>query len=658
MHEKMAKLKKYALAAICLQIIILAVFRIGLDKGIMTASIIIIFESVFLYYVFDRFESLSQAQSEGVSDILGKDAKEAYLFGQTGMVIYDDSYVITWMSDLFQTRGIDRIGKKVLTWLPEADDLISGKAETVTVQLDDRVYEIKRNEDAPILFFRDITELNNYRLAYQEEQVVIGMINLDNYEESTEYEDEAVVASINTAVRTPVTDYCREHGILVKRINNYRYQMVLNEKIFSDLVADHFSVLTKVRKAAQKLDVTITVSMAFARGTDQFDQLDEMTANLMDLAQSRGGDQVAIQKMGEEVKYYGGSTEALEKRSRVRVRVMAHTVRDLLQRSGNVIICCHREADFDCMGSAIAFARMAQTLHREAVIIARTGGIEEKLAACMSRYKDELKEEVRLVTENEALNQLRNDTLVVMVDHHSANQSNGAQVLEKARRVIMIDHHRRGADMGVMPELVYIEAGASSTSELITEMIPYVSSQIELSELDATIMLTGMTIDTNRFRVRTGARTYDAASTLRKWGADPLLADELLKDSYGEFAEKTAVMALSQRYEHGIIITPVKNRTLTRSMMSQAADSLLEIQGVEAAFVIANDEEGETAISARSNGRINVQVIMENMHGGGHMTAAALQREKCSIDDLQKELKATIDEYFKEAEPDEGNTEK
>ena len=225
---------------------------------------------------------------------------------------------------------------------------------------------------------------------------------------------------------------------------------------------------------------------------------------------------------------------------------MAHTVRDLLQRSGNVIICCHREADFDCMGSAIAFARMAQTLHREAVIIARTGGIEEKLAACMSRYKDELKEEVRLVTENEALNQLRNDTLVVMVDHHSANQSNGAQVLEKAKHVIIIDHHRRGADMGVMPELVYIEAGASSTSELITEMIPYVSSQIELSELDATIMLTGMTIDTNRFRVRTGARTYDAASTLRKWGADPLLADELLKDSYGEFAEKTAVMNINR----------------------------------------------------------------------------------------------------------------
>ncbi|MBO5555186.1 MAG: DHH family phosphoesterase, partial [Solobacterium sp.] len=182
----------------------------------------------------------------------------------------------------------------------------------------------------------------------------------------------------------------------------------------------------------------------------------------------------------------------------------------------------------------------------------------------------------------------------------------------------------------------------------ITELSPYISSRVEISELDANIMLAGMMIDTNRFHTRTGSRTFDAASELRKLGADPMEVDEYLKDTYDEFTVKAACMAVAKRHPHGILTVPYKERELSRSVMSQVADRMLAIQDVEAVFVIANNTEGETSISARSNGTVNVQIIMEAMNGGGHMTAAAMQKKRCSIDELEQELLKQVDTYFKE----------
>ncbi len=656
MLQKIDRIQRYCIVLVLIQAAVLLGLFFFTRRDILIPLLFFIAEAAALFYVFRQFRSVYEEASIGVENTLGETAKEAYLSGGIGMVMYDDNYVITWMSELFEERGINRVGRKVLTWIPEADDLISGKADQVMVRLDKHVYEIRRVEDEAMLFFRDVTDISSFEEKYNEERVVIGLASFDNYEESTQSEDEADVAAINTAVRTPLTEYCAKYGILTKRLNNNRYMLVLNEKIFNELVTDHFSVLNKVKRSAQKADVAITLSMAFARGTSDFSELDEMAFKLMDLAQTRGGDQVAVQKAGDEVKYYGGSSEATEKRSRVRVRVMSHTLRDLIMRSSNIIICGHKTADFDCIGSAICISRMATALHKNACIIAKTGGLEEKVSEAMKTYEKELKEEVSFVTESEALNQLQENSLVIMTDHHNMKQTNGAKVLERAKKIAIIDHHRRSTEMGVKPVFIYIEAGASSSCELLTEMIPYVSSRVDISETAATFMLTGMIIDTNHWRVRTGARTYEAASVLRTMGADPLLANEFLKDTYDEFEIKSMILGCSERYANGVVIAPVKGRVVSRSLMSQAADSLLGIQDVQAAFVIANDADTETAISARSGGRINVQKIMEEMKGGGHLTAAAMQRPKCNIDDLKQELLDVLNQYFKEGIQDESDT--
>lgn len=656
MQQKMSRIKQVVFVALAIQLAVIILLQLIFKINILPGILVLIAESLIAVYLLDYFQSANEEESIGLEKYLGGSYADAYLVGGVGMMNYDENYVITWQSELFKERGLDRIGSKLLNWLPEANDIISGETEKVNVTIDQYVYEISKRENAPTIFFKDITLLDKYRGKYNEEHVVLGLASFDNYEESTMYADDADIANINATIRTPLNEYFQKFGVFLRRLNNNRYLLVLNERIYREIAADRFSILNIVRKVSQKAEVSITLSMAFAKGSSNFAELDETVTKLMDLAQTRGGDQVAIQVVGEDVKYFGGSTEAAEKRSRVRVRVMAHALRDLIQHSSNVIICGHKNADFDCIGSAICLSKMASAFNKPVSIIARTGGIEEKLDAAMKENEKELAEDITFVTEGEAINQLKDDTLVIMTDHHNILQSNGAKLLEMAERIVVIDHHRRSTDMGVKPILIYIEAGASSTCEILTEMIPFVSSKVDISELEATFMLAGMTIDTRKWRERTGVRTYDAASALRKLGADPQVAYDYLKDTYDEFVLKSAIMNASERYPDGIVIAAVENEKITRSIMSQVADSLLSIQDVKAAFVIAQDKStGINSISARSNGEINVQAIMEAMHGGGHMTAAATQRKDATVKELKEELINIIEQQKKEAE-DESNS--
>lgn len=650
MSEKYEKLKLKLVGFLAIQALGLLFFHFVLHlNSLWVAGAYFIINAVALYYLWAIFQEEIKARAFGISRILGSEAKDAFIFGEIGIVTYDENYLITWMSELFEQRNINSISNKVTMWLPEVNALFQGDSESVIVKLDENYYEITRKEDAQILFFKDVTDIHNMTTLYNDEQVIIGLIHLDNYEETTQYEEEQVISSINSLIRQPVVDWAKNAGMYIKRLKADRFIVVLNEKIFKGIVDDRFSILNRTRKQAAENDVSITLSMAFARGTNNFDQLDDMANSLLELAQSRGGDQVAIKKFGEDVKYFGGSSEAQEKRSRVRVRVMAQTLRDLILQSTNVIIVGHNEMDFDCMGAAIGMSRIVSLYNKKVCIVSKTGGIEEKLNNALNLYKNDLVTRHNFVSEMEAINQYRDSSLVIMVDHHSAAQSNGSALLAKAKRVAILDHHRRSADLLLNPILVYIEAGASSVSELISELFPYQVGEVDLSATEATIMLTGIMIDTNRFRFRTGSRTFESASMLRKLGGDPGEADNLLKDDYENFEEKTSILKYCEKYDNGIVISSMKdNQVLHRSILSQAADYLLAIKEVEAAFVIALIEEGKVAISARSSGVINVQVIMEKMRGGGHLTAAALQRDGSDIAELEKELKEKITEYFNE----------
>lgn len=603
--------------------------------------VLLILNGIFLLSSFILFYQQLKSRTLSIQRVLGKEAADGFVYGGIGLVAFNKNFEITWLNELFSDKQLEYVGEKLTTWLNELHPLLRNKSDVVYVTLEDRYYRVKRSTEGQMLFFKDITELRNVSTSYHDNKIVLGLIHFDNYEEETAYEDEQKIATIDLQLRQPVVNWAKENGIYLRRIRSDRFLLVLSEKIFNKLQAEGFSILGQIRRNSNKYDLSITLSMAFALGTDDLIKLDEMSNRALELSQGRGGDQVAVKVDGEDIRYYGGGSEAQEKGSKVRVRVLSQTLRELIIRANNVIIVGHKTMDFDCFGAAIGISRIVQNLKKPVSIVTYSGGIEKKLNQAIELYQDDLSSLHTLIDEDRALSELEQDTLVILVDHHNKSQTNASRVIEKASKIAIIDHHRRTQDFEFNPIFAYIETSSSSTSEMVAEFFVYQSSQIELTDIEATIMFTGILIDTNHFSQRTGSRTFETAAHLRSLGADPAEADNLLKEDFGEFDLRTDVLNRARKVGN-YIVAPYEDQVLSRAMISQVANNLLKIQGVEASFVISPLNDDRVGISARSKGNINVQVIMEDMGGGGHFSMAAVQKENTSVAAMTQELEEII----------------
>lgn len=646
------------------QIVALFVLYMADIPGVqlLPMAILLVLNILIIVWVVMRFQKDKIAKDLDISRILGHDAKDALVFGEVGIITYDEQYNATWINDFLEGRQINIVGKKLTSWIPEISELFSGAVDEIKAKDGEGqyIYEITRKENGQVLYVRDITKLETITQRFKEDGVVAGLLQLDNYMEIQQYEDEGTMATINTQLRQPLIEWAGKYGMFIRRLRSDRFLVILNEAIFANVVRDKFNILNTIRKNAEEIDVSITLSMSFARGTDDFQLLDSMVNDLLELAQSRGGDQAAVKKYGESVKYYGGNSEAREKRSKVRVRVMSQAIKEAIMEAKRVFIIGHSTMDFDCMGSALCMSRLVTAYGKECYVVSLSGGIEYQLSEALEEFADKLEGRHRFISDADASKMIEDDDLLIAVDHHNPKQSGAPLTLNQANRIIVIDHHRRSEDFIGNPLLVYVESSASSVCELATEFLPYQNNKVDISEEEATLMYVGILVDTNRFKMRTGSRTFEAAAYLKNLGVDPILAENMLKENFDDFEAKTSIMKYAQKYAGNMIIAAVDNRkTVNRTLMSQAADSLLNIKGIEASFVIGNIEDGRVAVSARSKGVVNVQIIMEKMNGGGHFSAAALQRDKTTVKEVRDELQSMIDEYLKEQEEevdDESNS--
>ena len=656
MNQRFDKTSRYIFIVLLAILVLLIVMYLMFDVNILLAMLVFVFMACLLFYIVYYISRNNEDNLRKVEDGISRGLRNSFEYAKVGSLMYDENYNIIWMNSYLEAQELNKGGLKLLSWLPEVDELISNKTDTVKVRLDNKVYSILKIDNEPLLLFKDITESEELNDRYRKEKVVVGVIHFDNYEESTFYQDEQTISFINTTVRQPVLDWCVSHGMIVKSLRSYRLFVVLNETIYDEIVATRFDILNTVRKASKDADVTITLSMGFASGSSNFGELDDMSNELLNLAQSRGGDQVATRVKGRDVKYYGGSSLAIEKRSKVRVRIMTHTLKDLIQKSSNVIICGHKEMDADCVGSMICMSRIAQSFFKETSIILKSGGLENIISNTIDLYRDELEQRHSFITENEAMNQLTDDTLVIMMDHHYYQTSNAENLLQQAKKIAIIDHHRRVADLGINPVFVYVETAASSACELALEFIPYLSSKVNFTAKEANIMYLGINIDTNYLKVRTGARTFNVLASLRQMGADPAECTELSKEPFDMFKMRNKLVNSAESYNDKILISAVDdNNVYNRSIISQAADELLEIKNIQAVFVIARIASNVVAVSARSGSDFNVQIIMEQMNGGGHLNAAAAQRKNEEMDKIREELVAILDNSYMEVQTDESN---
>ncbi len=653
----MRELQKWMIASVCAilcSLIYIIYLFVTKEYLIAIFALCIVCTFVIIIYGIHSMEEKRRYQDElDISRVLGKDAKDALSFGNVGILTYNDEYVITWQSDFFYERHIDLIDQKVTAWIPKIRTIIDEEVDMITGQFQGSTFEVVRKNGSNVLYVKDVTQYQDLTQRYQDNGIVIGLMQLDNYMEYQSYESEELMENIHMHLRGPLISWAKDAGMLIRRIRGDRFIVVLNKSIFNTVKKQDFTILQLIKDEAKKIDVSISLSMAFAYGTSDFQKLDTMVGDLIELAQSRGGDQVAYRHVDGPVQYIGGNSESSSSRSKVRVRTMAQSIQEALKEAPQIFIVGHTLTDFDCMGAALGISCWARSLGKKVYVVLKDVKCDSQLDLVLDHYHSVLNQRHTFITPEDAEDMIdANKDLVVMVDHSIPAISSGKDFIENCKNVIVIDHHRRNEQCAHNAVLTYIESGASSACELIVEMIQNVPNHIPVYEAEATIMYLGILVDTNRFKMHTDARTFESAAALRLWGANASEAEKSLCVNYHEFSLKNSLIQQAQPFASEFMIDCI-GQPVDKTTLAQVAQSLLTIRGCKAAFVFGplTDKPGVTGLSARSDGTFNVQKIVEQLHGGGHFSAAAAEREDLS----PSELKDVLIEILKEETDHESN---
>lgn len=571
-----------------------------------------------------------------------------------GMLLYDDNFQVKWANEQMKTwvQELVAVGESLEVLSEDLMDLVEAEEETVeNITIHEQIFEVQINRSERLLYFFNVTEQVAIKQQYEQEKTVFAIVYLDNYDELTQGMSDTERSALNSQVTDMLNKWSVEQGFYLKRSSSEKFFGVLNRKVLDKLERSKFALLDDVREFTSDLNVPITLSIGVGWGTPDLQKLGQLAQSGLDLALGRGGDQVAIKQIDGKVKFYGGKTNPVEKRTRVRARVISHALRELILDSDKVFIMGHRQPDMDVIGSAIGILKVAQANNKEGYIIFSEEESNFAIKKMIARIKEEPSLWSRFIRPEVALDMVTARTLLVIVDTHKPSLVIEEKLVHKSERIVVIDHHRRGEDFIEEPVLVYMEPYASSTAELVTELLEYQPEQLKLTMLEATALLAGITVDTNNFTLRTGARTFDAASYLRSRGADTVLVQKFLSEDLSKFIQRSKMVEQAEIYRDGIAIAKGDSeKSYDQVLIAQTADTLLSISDVKAAFVISWRTDGKISISARSLGEVNVQLIMEALNGGGHLTNAATQLDDESLEAVETLLKQVIDEYFGDEE--------
>lgn len=579
---------------------------------------------------------------ESLSFRMKKVGAEALLEMPIGIILINDKFTIEWanpyMSDIVDIDSL--IGEDIFILSEEIHGLIkSNEKREMTISIRNHKYKVLYKSEEKLLYFFDVTEQENIHEQYLADRTVIAILFIDNYDELTQGMDDQNKSLTNSTVTSIINEWAAAHGIFIKRINTDRFLAILNESILAELENKKFSILDDIREKTAQKNLSLTLSIGVGAGSTSLIQLGELAQSSLDLVLGRGGDQVAIKQETGKIKFYGGKTNPVEKRTRVRARVISHALKDLIQDSDQVFVMGHKNPDMDSIGASIGVRKMAQMNKVKGYIIIDFDDINGSVSRLMDEIEKNSDFYEYFITPDEAMAKMTDNSLVVVVDTHKPSLVIDERLLKNTQNVVIIDHHRRGENFIKNPTLVYMEPYASSTAELVTELLEYQPDDLKLSKLEATALLSGIIVDTKSFTLRTGARTFEAASYLRTCGADTIQVQTLLKEDIDTYIERSKIIQTVEFVYPGIAVANGKeNQSYDSVLIAQTADILLTMKDVTASFVIAHRADGLIGISARSLGDINVQLVMEYLGGGGHLTNAACQLEMKSIEEARKVL--------------------
>ena len=513
--------------------------------------------------------------------------------------------------------------------------------EVILVERNNRSFSVaakeleEENEIYYLVLFYDVTSYEDIRDRYDREQICICRVNVDNYDQFVDAVSSETEMAVSTELNKIIRKWSGELDGAIDKIKETQYVIHFQKAKLDDLIANKFQILDQVRGIETGIDFPLSLSIGIGAEGKDISETAEFAAAALDLALGRGGDQ-AVVKNKNRIHYYGGKTQSVEKSNKGKSRIVGHALKKLIEQSNRVFIMGHRHADMDAFGSAMGIYRICLTSGTDAYIV--IDEIPENIKFFYEQVRSA--QNYNIIGTEQARTLMEKDTLVVIVDTQRASYLEAPDLLEKAFSVVVIDHHRKQEDSIESPTLAYIETYASSTAELVTEMLQYALNRKTLVRLEAEALLAGMMIDTNRFAVKTGVRTFEAAAWLRRSGADTTEIKKYFQVEENDFNVKAKALASTVIHEGGIATAITEGGgDEVQVLNSQVADELLNIKGIKASFVAGKNSAGVTCVSARSLGELNVQLAMEKMGGGGHLTTAGAQTEGTPEEVIEKILK-------------------
>ena len=640
------------------ELIIFTIFLIGaILSGIFNIYSLVIYllMGLFIFVLYSLQKKKAGEQMERYISKLTNRIKDSSEKGinkfPIGIVVIDKDKNIEWANNfIYKNIKVEEIkGLNILDLMPEIKDLFDIETPVDNqFEIFGKHYKVNYQRDSGYIYFFDITESKVVMQRFRDTRPIILNLSLDNYEDVYDSLDDEVASRLDATIVITLTDWAKKNSIYLKRIDEDRFIGLLNVKDLKKIEKDKFQILDTIRSLKEEFGAPITLSIGVGMGTDFLPELGELAKSSLDLALGRGGDQVAMKDVDGTIRFYGGKTNPQEKRTRIKARVVSNALADIVSDSDKIIVMGHRRPDFDAIGACVGIYTFAKFLNKECYIVLNESDQDETIQKVMFEIdsQDEQLSKV-FVDSDEAWELMTPQTTLIVVDTSDASRVIDAAILSKANRKVIIDHHRRGEDIITNPLLTYIEPYASSASELIAELIEYQTKIEKISPIAATIMLGGIVVDTQNFSIRTGSRTFDAAAYLRSNGADPTKVKTILKEPFENFMNRVEIINNSIQKSPEIIMAKApENKYYTNVMLAQSADLLLTLKGIECSFAIGYLDEGKVGISSRSLGNINVQLIMEELGGGGHLANAATQIEGINLDEALERLNDAIDKVL------------
>lgn len=645
---------------ITILVILLVVFFIK-DMLIVSNILLLIYAAALLYIIFDN--SKKDNFSNKIENIIHKvDTVKSTAFSKVHfptMFLLENGEVIWYNESLaLRLENNDIVGKNIKEIIKEFNiklALEGKRSEYKNVVFKDRIYdiyisiiqdyEINEDNNLIVISFDDITDNINLINQINNAKESVMLIEVDNLDEVIKTTEEDLRPQLIADIDRTINNYANSLKALIRKYSSNKYVLTTKDANIETEMNKKFDILDTIREVSSGNKLTVTLSIGVGRGGDNPAQNHEFATIAKDLALGRGGDQCVV-KSFEKVSFYGGKTKEVEKRTKVRARVIGHALLELINESSNVIIMGHHNPDMDCLGAAIGMYSTIRSLNKECYIVMDEP--HDAVQYMLDRLDDDDNYKDTFININ-AVKNIKNDkSLLILVDVHNESYVLSMEVVEYFSRIVIIDHHRKTKDFIQGTMLSYVETYASSTSELITELIQYMVEKPKLREVEAVALLAGICLDTKNFCFKTGVRTFEAAAFLRRLGADTVDVKRIFSEALDIYITRADIIKTA-KVKSGIAVAKCPPEISNSVLPAQAADELLNITGIQASFVIAKIEEG-TYISGRSLGEINVQVILEYLGGGGHLTMAAARIKDSNQDEAEELLNDAIEKYLRKGE--------